>query len=71
MSANACRDIKELPLVLTPTDIAAILGISKNNAYVVVHSKGFPVIKIGKQYRINRDRFFEWMETTQEVEIAC
>lgn len=62
--------VEELPLILTPENVGMVLGISRNNAYAVVHSKGFPVLKIGKQYRIHRDRFFEWIEATQEVEIA-
>lgn len=52
----------ELPLVLTPMDIARVLGVSRNTAYEIVHSKGFPAFKIGKQYRIKRDKFFQWMD---------
>lgn len=71
MRGTKYRNIQELPLVLTPQDVQDVLGISRNNAYALVHSKGFPVIRIGKLYRINRDKFIQWMETTREVEIAC
>lgn len=70
MSKTVYRSIDELPLILTPEHVGAVLGISRNNAYAVLHSKGFPVIKIGKQYRINRDKFMQWVDTVQEVEIA-
>ena len=63
-------DTKSLPLVLSPSDIAAILGISRNTTYEVLHSKGFPVFKIGKQYRINRDKFLSWLDTVDQGEIA-
>lgn len=70
MSKTVYRSIDELPLMLTPEDIGAVLGISRNNAYAVIHSKDFPVVKIGKQYRINKDKFMQWLETVQTVEIA-
>lgn len=57
------RKIEELPLVLTPADIAAVLGISRNTTYEIIHGKGFPAIRIGKQYRISRDRFLAWLDS--------
>lgn len=62
--------MEELPLVLKTEDVGAVLGIGRNNAYAVVHSKGFPATKIGKQYRIPRDKFIVWMNNVTEVEIA-
>lgn len=58
---NSITDIENLPLVMTPEDIAAVLQISRNTAYEVVHSADFPVFRIGKQYRVQRDKFFVWM----------
>lgn len=57
------RNIEELPLILTPKDIGIILGISKNNAYAVVHSEGFPAVRVGKQYRVLRSNFFAWLDS--------
>lgn len=62
MRAIAVKRTEELPLVLTPMDIAAILGVSRNTSYEVLHSKDFPVFKVGKQYRVPRDKFLLWME---------
>ena len=50
------------PVVLSPMDVARILGISKNTAYEMVHSKDFPSFKVGKQYRIRLDHFMAWMD---------
>lgn len=58
---------EELPMILTPMDVAAVLGISRNKAYQVVHSTGFPGFKIGKQYRVHREKFIEWLNTAKEV----
>lgn len=62
-----------LPLMLTPTDLSEILGISKNNAYVLVRKNflsecpEFIVLKLGKQYRINRQSFIEWIEQPRVI----
>ena len=48
------RQVEELPLVLTPAEISGLLGISRNTAYELLHSKDFPAFRIGKQYRVSR-----------------
>ena len=59
------QDITELPLVMAPTDVAAVLRVSKNTAYEIFHSKSFPTFRVGKQYRVHRDSFMKWMQTQQ------
>jgi len=58
------KNYEELPCVLTPKDIEDILGISKNSAYELCHSKGFPAKKVGKLIRISKEKFIEWMNNT-------
>ena len=55
------RKVEELPLVLTPAEISGLLGISRNTAYELLHSKDFPAFRIGKQYRVSRERFVTWL----------
>lgn len=62
MDRVAFRKVEELPLVLTPMDIAAVLGISRNTAYELIHSEDFPIFRVGKQYRVSRKRFLTWLE---------
>ena len=52
---------ESLSMVLTPLDIAAVLGISRNTAYELVHSKDFPAFRVGKQYRVSKTRFLAWL----------
>lgn len=53
----------ELPMILTPMDIAAILGISRNTAYEYIHTPGFPAFKVGeKLYRISKKKFLAWLD---------
>ena len=63
MDKVAFRQAGELPLVLTPMDIAAVLRISRNTAYEVIHSEGFPAFRVGKQYRVSRERFLTWLDS--------
>lgn len=59
---NTITDICELPLTLTVADVASVLGISKQNAYYLCHSKGFPCIQVGKRLVIPKPAFTKWME---------
>ena len=52
----------QLPLSLNANDIAAVLGISRDNAYTLMRAKGFPTIFIGKRMIVPRDKFIEWMD---------
>ena len=52
----------QLPLSLNANDIAAVLGISRANAYTLMCAKGFPTIFIGKRMIVPRDKFIEWMD---------
>ena len=52
----------QLHLSLNANDIAAVLGISRANAYTLMRAKGFPTIFIGKRMIVPRDKFIEWMD---------
>ena len=52
----------QLPFSLNANDIAAVLGISRANAYTLMRAKGFPTIFIGKRMIVPRDKFIEWMD---------
>ena len=52
----------QLPLSLCASDVAAVLNISRANAYTLMHSKDFPTIFIGKRMIVPRDKLIEWMD---------
>ena len=52
----------QLPLVLNADQLAKVLGISRANAYFLLHSKGFPTLRIGKRMVVPKDKFLEWLE---------
>ena len=48
--------------VLTVKDVQDILQIGTNSAYNLIHSKAFPVVKIGHSYRIPTEPFHRWLD---------
>lgn len=48
--------------LLTIEDIQRILKISKNTAYKLVKTNGFPSITIGKSIRIPEEEFEKWIK---------
>ena len=67
---NECtyKNYGELPLMLNVVQVAAVLGISRARAYELVHSEGFPALKIGSRIVVPKDRLREWIDanTTQK-----
>ncbi len=58
---NIFTSLDQLPLTLTADQVAAVLSISRANAYTLMHAKGFPTIRIGKRMVVHRDKLIEWM----------
>ena len=54
--------VDQLPIVLTADQLAQALGISRAGAYQLMHSKGFPTIRIGKRMVVPKDKLLLWME---------
>ena len=38
--------VDQLPLTLTANQVASVLSISRANAYTLMHTKGFPTIRM-------------------------
>ena len=54
--------MEQLPITLSANQVAQVLGISRANAYTLMHSKGFPTIQIGKRMVVPKDKLIKWME---------
>lgn len=52
----------DYPLILTASHIMEILGISKSKEYDFMEYSGFPLIRLGKNKRVSRDAFFQWID---------
>jgi excisionase family DNA binding protein len=53
---------------LTPTQVRKFLQISKSTCYEMLADGIIPSFKVGRQYRISRERFLQWYERQNEGE---
>lgn len=56
-------DAEQLPTALDAKEIAAFLGISEISARQLMHSKGFPTIRIGRRMIVSKTKFLEWIDS--------
>ena len=59
---NVYTSMEQLPLTLNADEVAEVLGISRANAYSLMHNSSFPTLKIGKRLMVPRDRLTEWID---------
>lgn len=53
--------------IITVLDMAKLLKISRSKAYELIKKDNFPIIKIGKCIRINKNQLFKWLHNTKNV----
>ena len=54
--------LDQLPITLSANQVAQVLGISRANAYTLMHAKDFPTIQIGTRMVVPKNKLIEWME---------
>jgi len=52
---------QKLKTVLTVKDIQEILQVGSHTAYNLIHSRVFPVRKVGHSYRVPTEPFNNWL----------
>ena len=57
----------DLPITIGAEEVALVLGISRANAYSLMHTKGFPTIHIGRRMIVPKDKFIEWIDSQVAV----
>ena len=62
MTQKAVTSYEQLPVTLRAEQVAAVLGISRSNAYTLMRSEGFPTLRIGKRMLVPKDQFVHWIE---------
>ena len=56
------KSIEDMPMMLTITQVAAALSISRTSAYELAHCKNFPAMLIGSRIVVPRDRLIGWID---------
>lgn len=49
-------------MLLTVKDLINLLNVGRDTAYALMHSKGFPSMKIGGRYYVARDELQKWLD---------
>jgi excisionase family DNA binding protein len=62
MATDALDEVREVPEWMTVREVGAYLGICKPLSYKVVKQPGFPLLRAGRAWRINRAQFLVWVE---------
>ena len=60
------KSFDELPMMLSVSQVAKVLGISRTRSYELVNEKGFPKIKIGTRIVVPKDEFRLWIQKQME-----
>jgi len=62
MSISTVTNWDELPVLLTIRHIIEVTGVSRDTAFRLVHQRGFPSVRVGKQIRVPKAAFQRWLE---------
>lgn len=62
MKKSNIKSFDELPMFLNAEDISEALGIAISTTYELMKQKGFPSLKIGRRYVVERVNFIEWVQ---------
>ena len=63
---NIYTSVEDLPITLNAQDVAAVLGISRANAYSLMHTRGFPTLQIGKRMVVPKDKLLVWINENSQ-----
>lgn len=66
MKKETFKSYEDLPLMLSVSEMAAALGISRAGAYELARSEGFPALRIGTRIVIPKDKLQEWVDKQTE-----
>ena len=61
------KTFEDYPMILTAPHISEILMISNPTAYQLMEDPTFPLIRIGRNKRVRKDAFINWL-TQQQVQ---
>lgn len=62
MKNDFYKNYDELPLMLSVSQVAKVLGISRTSSYDLVKEKDFPSITIGSRIVVPKDELILWIK---------
>ena len=61
MKESNYKSYDELPLCLNSNIVSKVQGISSSSGYELMHTDGFPVLKIGSRLVVPKEKIREWV----------
>ena len=67
---NHYKSLEDLPPFLSAPQLADLLNISRAQAYVLFHQRGFPAIKIGERRLVcSKAALLQWLNEREKMGI--
>ena len=58
------------PLLLTVTQVAKTLGLSRTKVYALIATEGLPVVRFGRAVRVSPASLQQWVQRREQVSVA-
>lgn len=62
MRTSIYKSYDDLPLFLNASLVAQVLGVSPSSGYELMHTSGFPVLRVGNRMVVPKEKFIQWVE---------
>ena len=61
------KSLDELPVLMTISDLADVLQISRNKAYNVARTRSLCALRVAGQIRIEKQSFLDYLKTLKKA----
>lgn len=61
MKESVYRSYDALPLFLNSNTVSKVLGVSSSSTYELIHTEGFPTLRIGSRMVVPKEQFIQWV----------
>lgn len=61
MKESVYRSYDALPLFLNSNTVSTVLGVSSSSTYELMHTEGFPTLRIGSRMVVPKEQFIQWV----------
>ena len=68
MRENTYIDFHDLPLLLTPSQVAELLGIPTDAAYDLIRKYGLPYTELDGQVFVRKDELICWLAGKEVIQ---